>query len=143
MASMERTQPGVWSKTCPRCNNSFEVVAGTWEVARTAFLKYFYPHNGGRTADLLNAHCKQCHGDRTHGRKGNGLKQEDMLTAQNGLCFLCDSPITFDNRTAVLDHDHNNGAIRKVLCTKCNTMMHGVDKDDWLKRAVAYRDTFK
>lgn len=53
-----------------------------------------------------------------------GLTAEDydtMLENQGGVCAICQSPPK-NNRLAV-DHDHNTGEIRGLLCTRCNVTL--------------------
>jgi len=66
-----------------------------------------------------------------------------MLLSQEGKCMLCPREVTFKNRRAHVDHDHITKAIRAVLCPDCNRRMAGVDDDDWLAKAVAYRDFYR
>jgi len=37
-----------------------------------------------------------------------------------------------------IDHDHNTGLVRGVVCSSCNTLLAGVDKDGWLDKALIY-----
>jgi hypothetical protein len=41
----------------------------------------------------------------------------EYLDAQEGLCAICQSPI---DESAHLDHDHETGEIRGMLCGNCN-----------------------
>ena len=49
-----------------------------------------------------------------------------ILRDQNGLCALCDHPISFTARpgsfhpSAALDHDHETLTVRGILCGACN-----------------------
>lgn len=43
-----------------------------------------------------------------------------LLINQRGLCGVCGTPVT---ARAVLDHDHNTGAIRGVLHAGCNSLL--------------------
>lgn len=48
----------------------------------------------------------------------NALRKE-LLIAQNYKCALCG--VSLDGgRIAYLDHDHHSGAIRGMLCMRCN-----------------------
>ncbi len=57
-----------------------------------------------------------------------------MLVLQDGHCMLCEVPPT------VVDHCHKTGIVRGLLCQGCNMLMAGVDRRDWLNKAVAYRE---
>lgn len=62
---------------------------------------------------------------------------EQMLAEQNGVCASCSTPPT-DKKLAV-DHDHNTGVIRGLLCQSCNTAL-GLLKDspDRVASLLAY-----
>lgn len=71
---------------------------------------------------------------------------EAMFTAQNGVCLLCQRPETaINHRTGepfdclVVDHDHENGKVRGLLCHRCNRAL-GLLADDpeILRRAADY-----
>jgi len=38
---------------------------------------------------------------------------------QNKCCAICKTPIEFE--TSRIDHDHNTGKVRGILCVSCNT----------------------
>jgi hypothetical protein len=84
------------------------------------------------------------------------LSQADyiaMLHAQGGVCAICRQPETvLDHRTKnpkslAVDHDHRTGAVRALLCARCNYSL-GLVNDDvpvlesmiaYLKRHAAQR----
>jgi hypothetical protein len=80
--------------------------------------------------------------DRYHEKlKTFGLTMEDyerLLTEQGGVCKLCGKPEggTRAKRLAV-DHDHDTGRIRGLLCRRCNTTLSWVEKLG-LAQFVAY-----
>jgi hypothetical protein len=43
---------------------------------------------------------------------------EDMFTAQRGRCAICGK-----KKVLVVDHDHETGAVRKLLCNTCNGLI--------------------
>jgi hypothetical protein len=50
-----------------------------------------------------------------------GITLEDkrtMLEAQNGKCAICDRKVS--GKSAHVDHDHETGQVRGILCHKCN-----------------------
>lgn len=66
-----------------------------------------------------------------------GLNVEDyqkLVTKQSGLCAICQLYTKL-----VVDHDHSTGAIRGLLCGKCNKGI-GLFKDNssYLKNAAKY-----
>jgi hypothetical protein len=92
----------------------------------------FYPFK-----DKPHGHCKLCH--RIHSRK-HQLKRTYNMTVedydslakkQNFLCAICNLPGHTNNRQKYplyVDHDHNTGRIRGLLCADCNTLLGRFDK---------------
>lgn len=63
---------------------------------------------------------------------------EALKVAQNGLCAVCIKPPAA-NKPLVIDHDHTSGAVRGLLCYKCNRDMVVVDDPGHLDRCLAYK----
>jgi len=59
-----------------------------------------------------------------------------MLAAQNGHCALC--PNTPKTRRLSVDHDHRTGAVRGLLCYRCNRALPAYLPADWFARAAEY-----
>ena len=71
-----------------------------------------------------------------------GLTQDDyakMFEEQNGYCKICKGhAIEFSRRLAV-DHCHETGKVRGLLCMFCNTGLGNFkDNIDLLEEAIAY-----
>lgn len=62
---------------------------------------------------------------------------EEMLKQQDNKCALCSK--SFDETKVFVDHCHNVGNVRGLLCPSCNTAL-GLIKDDlgWLSKAKKY-----
>ena len=82
-------------------------------------------------------------------KRDHGINIENydsMLKSQHGLCAICKSPPSKANaREMVLhvDHCHNTGKIRGLLCAHCNRML-GLAKDNQetlLKAATYLKET--
>ena len=57
-----------------------------------------------------------------------GLDEEtwqEMLIEQDGRCFICKRVPS----SLVVDHDHDTGMVRSLLCVKCNTKVGMVEND--------------
>lgn len=114
--------------------------------------EYFSKHKRGRGG--LLSECKECNNKRQRklykpvkdpARKfewmlshkyGLSVQQyQDMLSAQNGLCWICQC----DMAKPFIDHCHATGRVRGLLCHLCNIGL-GVFKDrpESLERAMAY-----
>lgn len=68
----------------------------------------------------------------------HGLSAEQftaMLQAQHHICALCDA--SFANRRPYIDHDHQTGEVRGLLCMNCNTALGHFRDDPYLMRRAA------
>lgn len=74
---------------------------------------------GGR---ITTSSCVSCERGRGYGLKGNEL--EALITKQRGLCAGC-GELPLNGRWAgfAIDHDHATGAVRGLLCSKCNGVL--------------------
>ena len=66
----------------------------------------------------------------------------DLVLEQNNRCKLCGTDIPGDKRKHfTVDHDHQTGKVRGLLCSKCNQGL-GCFKDqkDLLVKAILYLD---
>jgi len=110
------------------------------------------PRNGLTT-------CRPCADKRSHQHGENrgrsrrrhlaqqyGLSLDDydrMLGEQGGVCAICDQPETRRYRgkitNLVVDHDHETGKVRGLLCSRCNVRLDELIGDlDWPERAMQY-----
>lgn len=67
-----------------------------------------------------------------------------MFADQGGVCAICAEPPTATKGPWKLhvDHDHETGAVRSLLCTKCNTGLGAFrDRRDLLAKAAMYLGT--
>lgn len=70
-----------------------------------------------------------------------GLTPEDyysLLDKQGGACAICRGQCKTGKKLAV-DHDHETGKVRGLLCTRCNVAL-GMFQDDMdrMAKAIAY-----
>jgi hypothetical protein len=67
-----------------------------------------------------------------------------MYLLQGGICAICGNPEKSKNQDGTtkylaVDHDHKTGAVRGLLCRKCNHMLgYGNDDPEVLKQAAKY-----
>lgn len=104
------------------------------------------------------SHCKACRKKRTRKDMDSGSirdrelrrkygidleRYEAMVREQDDRCAICGTGEKGVARGRVrywsVDHDHETGAIRALLCQKCNALL-GLAKDDFtvLERAIEY-----
>ena len=72
-----------------------------------------------------------------------GLTPEEhnaMEAAQNSLCAICNRPERLKGgRRLSIDHCHSTGAIRGLLCSRCNTAIGSFDDNiELMRRAIEY-----
>ena len=68
---------------------------------------------------------------------------DQMLVQQNSVCAICKSPCATGKALAV-DHDHNSGQVRALLCKDCNVSLGLMKEDPNLLRAAAdYLELYK
>lgn len=62
-----------------------------------------------------------------------------MIEAQGGACAICKLPLSAEPRARHVDHNHETGRIRSVLCHACNLAL-GLTREslDTLRAMVAY-----
>lgn len=67
------------------------------------------------------------------------LQYEEMVAEQSGLCLICGGPPNGRGKRLHVDHCHDTGAVRGLLCGNCNTAL-GLfgDDPDRLLAAAAY-----
>jgi len=78
-----------------------------------------------------------------HLRRRFGMSLDDyraMLELQRGGCAICGRPEP-EGGSLHVDHDHETGAVRGLLCFRCNGALGNLDEDvDRLADAIAYLD---
>ena len=63
---------------------------------------------------------------------------ETMLASQNGVCAICSKSCKSGKLLAV-DHDHNTGRVRGLLCMECNTGLGKfLDSAELLRKSADY-----
>ena len=75
-------------------------------------------------------------------RRTYGISMRDfdeLVEFQGGKCAICFKQLDMLNRRANIDHDHETGKVRGILCTGCNTGIgHLGDNIQGVKRALYY-----
>lgn len=65
---------------------------------------------------------------------------DELMAAQNGCCAVCGSDEWVGkDRAPHVDHDHKTGAVRGLLCSRCNHMLgNAMDNPEILAKGIAY-----
>jgi len=61
---------------------------------------------------------------------------EAILASQGGVCALCREPPK--KRRLCVDHDHDSGAVRELLCNICNRAVAHLEDPAWYAAALDY-----
>ncbi|MEU2127712.1 endonuclease VII domain-containing protein [Streptomyces sp. NPDC018352] len=113
------------SKRCPRCE---EVKPHSqWERNKTS-------------SDGWASYCRECRAERnriSYFKRKYGLtpvKRDALIADQAGVCCIC-----LDALPEHVDHCHETGRVRGVLCFSCNAALGQFkDRPDAIRRAAAY-----
>jgi hypothetical protein len=97
-------------------------------------------HRNATASDGLSTSCKACRASK--GRAGHLKRQygiteaerDEMIASQVGLCVIC-----LKAPAVHVDHCHETGRVRGVLCFNCNSAIGKLGDDpDAVRRAAAY-----
>ena len=112
---------------------------------------YINPNNGKRrcltcklqnSRDWHNLNKDKARAGRIQRRFNMSLEEYDnLLNAQNNKCRICGRDFMATDRLAVpcIDHDHNTGLVRGILCTGCNVGLGFFDDNiNSLTAAIEY-----
>lgn len=110
-------------------------------------------HNSSKSSDGKASWCKACvnsirreNRKRTYSSENKRKWQiktrygltadqvEELRTSQSGACAVCKKEL----KKFHIDHDHNTGKVRGLLCHRCNVMIGGWDDKEWLNSAMRY-----
>jgi len=70
------------------------------------------------------------------------IKYREMLESQNGVCAICKNPETsIDKRYNTLrrlavDHDHETGRVRRLLCHNCNRVLGMIKENPYIVKIM-------
>lgn len=129
----------VETKTCPKCGeekptDNFHAQRRTCKKCMRAYQQAFAaarPHY---------------HRDRNL-RRRYGISNDEyqtILANQNSACPICKVEISDtlayrDKRSVVVDHNHETGDVRGILCSGCNLVLgHARESTEVLYRAIVY-----
>lgn len=89
---------------------------------------------------------------RREARRGNHIKRSYGVTLeeynqifekQGGLCAICKIHQSMLSKSLFIDHNHETGVIRGLLCSNCNFMLgNAKDSSDILSKGIAYLKSY-
>lgn len=129
------TERIVASGVCVTCNSERTRAYRQANAERTKQQRLDWKKNNpGKVAESLRSY-------QIRRRYGIGLREfAEILASQGGKCAVCRKV----EKRMVVDHCHSNGAIRGILCNRCNVAL-GMAKDDptRLRALVRYLEKSK
>lgn len=140
------TTATITKKRCPRCGETKP--AGQFARSsknRSGLYSYCRPCNSAAMRAWTKAHperAKIAH-DASRMRRQFGLEAADyrrILDGQGGACAICRShDREVPGRRLSIDHNHNTGTLRGLLCARCNRLLGSAeDSAELLEAAAAY-----
>lgn len=105
----------------------------------------FHKHSRAPEGVTSLPRCKPCQAvwkNKQHIKRSYGLDWEayiELMDKQQGKCFLCGSNGSGKDNRLVVDHDHDTGEVRGLLCWNCNVGI-GLFKEDisLLEKVIKY-----
>ena len=90
--------------------------------------KHLAPRRGEKNRSIMMKH-----------RYGLSIESwQDMVDAQQGCCALCDT-YAIDPKKLKIDHNHETGQVRGLLCNNCNAGLGMFDENPYkLQKAINY-----
>ena len=148
-------------KLCSNCKEKKELVMfsknkhtkdglNTWCKACNAILAKSWrkvESNKERVKQWRSNNIEKC---TAHARKSNlnikynmSIKEYNvLLEAQNNKCLLCSKSPEDNGKALSVDHDHQTGKIRGLLCDNCNKGIGFLKENiETLKNAIRYLET--
>ncbi|MFD5547092.1 endonuclease VII domain-containing protein [Streptomyces goshikiensis] len=97
-------------------------------------------HRNRSAPDGLATRCKACRAIESrvgHLKRAYGITEavrDEMIASQNGTCCICETAPAVH-----VDHCHETGRVRGVLCFNCNTAIGLLGEDPGtIQRAISY-----
>ena len=131
-------------KWCPRCEQMLPHEAFNQQINKAKGLQTYCrkcqvaygranPARRGKTSKITNLT------NRLKSRYDMTLEDFDMLVEkQDGSCAICGTADTGRYGRFSVDHNHETGQIRDLLCVLCNSWLSHIENREWLLLATAY-----
>lgn len=118
------------------------------QIANPAYLETLKARNATRLARLSN---KRLHRNKRAetmlARYGLTLAQyNSMAESQSQSCAICSGPGKQgknERPALVIDHCHQTGKVRGLLCHRCNLALHAVEKPGFVDAATLYLERYR
>lgn len=117
-----------------------------WDAYQVKRKRYYTENRekcNAATRRWQQAHKERVRDNRFLRRYGLTPQQySDLLTSQAGLCAICKCVLSAAAHGPQVDHCHESGNVRGLLCILCNTGLGKFREDpDMLRKALAYLES--
>ena len=68
---------------------------------------------------------------------------KSTLEAQGNVCAICKKPNRSKKRCLAVDHHHDTGKVRGIVCYSCNRALHAFDNVDLFNAIMTYLEKYK
>jgi len=128
-----------WCRECKAASSRASYQAHREERIAAA-KKYGEEHREERLLRERGRYHEERRAQRMLARYGITVEQYDeMLATQGGGCAICGSAADGNGRYLHIDHDHETGAVRGILCSNCNRALgHLRDEPALIEIAMEY-----
>lgn len=123
------------NKTCDYCRRYNNQWYAEDKNGRKKAYHNYYMENKARIA-IYRAKLRL---DRKY--KMTPAEYDSMLQKQNNCCKICEQE--FVKYKPCVDHNHETGKVRALLCRRCNLWLHAVENKDFVARATSYLEQMK
>jgi len=121
--------PKLTNRTRARLKSDPEFKRAWYKKQYQAKKRYWARHPEARRREKRNAHLKTRYGM-------NQVQYEALFEAQRGCCAICRTKAA---RILDIDHDHQTGEVRGLLCKDCNIGIGRFkDQPERLESAIRY-----
>lgn len=138
---------------------STPTLAGKWRLqhegrAMRSHCRNDHAYDEANTYYWMNAkgriirYCRACRNDEQELRHREGelrrrygitpADYDRLLSAQGNCCAICKGPPTKSYRAFDVDHDHETGRVRGLLCRRCNIGISYFEDGSFRENAVVY-----
>lgn len=121
---------GKRNKTCKQCRKENNEWYAKDIDGRRSRQKKWYKENKERIAKYRRT---------TRLRKRYSLSEkefEEIKVKQENKCLICG--IDFKEMNACIDHNHETGKVRGLLCARCNLKLQPIEDTEFLQKALKY-----
>lgn len=113
-----------------------------WCIGHNAFMSIAHFSKSGSRNGLTRrgSRCKECMWGKWL-KKAYGVNSEwyrNKLQEQGGHCALCPAIESEEGRPLCVDHDHKTGAVRGLLCRRCNSLLERFEIPGWGDAALNF-----